>query len=236
MSDLQAKDLHTGYGRVEIVRGVSVAAELGQVTCIFGPNGSGKSTLLKAVAGAQPTWRGDIVCRDVSIRDQPTEERILGGIATMPQGGSVFPDLSVDENLRIGGHTIRDRTQLRRRVTEIYERFPALENKRRARGSDLSGGQQMLVSVGQLLMTDPQFLLLDEPSAGLAPAVVKEVFQMLRGLKEAGKGILMVEQNVRDALQIADQVYILVQGKLAYQAPRAEIPDLKTLMNVYMQV
>lgn len=236
MSDLQVKDLHTGYGRVEIVRGVSVTAELGQVTCIFGPNGSGKSTLLKAVAGARPAWRGDIVYRDVSIRDQPTEERILSGIATMPQGGSVFPDLSVDENLRIGGYTIRDPVQLRRRVAQMYERFPALANKRRARGSDLSGGQQMLVSVGQLLMTDPQFLLLDEPSAGLAPVVVKEVFQMLRVLKENGKGILMVEQNVRDALNIADQVYILVQGKLAYQAPRAEIADLKTLMKVYMQV
>lgn len=236
MSDLEIKDVHTGYGRVEIVRGVSASARRGHVTCIFGPNGSGKSTLLKTVAGAQPVWHGDIVYRGTSIRDQPTEERILGGIATMPQGGSVFADLSVDDNLRIGGHTIRDRGHLRQRVAEIYERFPALARKRRARGSELSGGQQMLVSVGQLLMTDPQFLLLDEPSAGLAPSVVKEVFEMLRDLRAAGKGIVMVEQNVRDALTIADHVYILVQGRLAYQAPRADIPDLKTLMNVYMQV
>lgn len=236
MSDLEAIDLRTGYGKVEIVRGVSLSAQPGRITCIFGPNGSGKSTLLKAMAGAQPVWQGDVRYQGQSIRDQHTEERIMTGIATMPQGGSVFRDLSVEENLRIGGHTIRDSARLNQRVQEIYQQFPVLADKRRARGSELSGGQQMLLSMGQLLMTDPRFLLLDEPSAGLAPAVVKEVFGMLGALKATGKGILMVEQNVRDALAVADHVHVLVQGELAYQAPRAEITDLKTLMNVYMQV
>lgn len=236
MNGFEITDLRTGYGKVEVVRGVSAAAQAGSVTCIFGPNGSGKSTLLKTIAGVQPVWGGDIVYRGASIRDQRTEERIRRGIATIPQDSSVFSNLSVEENLRIGGYTIRDRAKLRQRTSEIYEQFPTLADKRHARGSELSGGQRMLLSVGQLLMTNPEFLLLDEPSAGLAPAIVKEVFALFGELKAAGKGVLMVEQNVRDALTIADKVYILVQGELAYQASRADIPDLKTLMDVYMQV
>src|SRR5699024_190758 len=179
MNTLEIQDLRTGYGRVEIVRGVTASAYSGHITCIFGPNGSGKSTFLKAAAGAQPVWGGDILYQDRSIRDQATEARIQAGIATMTQGGSVVPDLSVGENLRIGGHAIHNRKILRQRVEEVYERFPILAQKSRARGKDLSGGQQMLVSVGQLLMTDPQLMLLDEPSAGLAPSVVKEVFELL---------------------------------------------------------
>ncbi len=236
MSGFEITGLRTGYGRVEVVRGVSAVAPVGAVTCIFGPNGSGKSTFLKTIAGVQPVWGGDIVYQGISIRDQRTEERIRGGIATIPQDSSVFSELSVEENLRIGGYTIRDRTELRSRISEIYEQFPTLADKRRARGSELSGGQRMLLSVGQLLMTNPTFLLLDEPSAGLAPSIVKEVFALFGRLKSEGKGVLMVEQNVRDALTIADEVYILVQGELAFQASRADIPDLKTLMDVYMQV
>lgn len=235
MSDFELRDVHTGYGQVEIVSGVSATAKAGQITCIFGPNGSGKSTVLKTVAGVQPVWSGDIIYGDRSVRDLVTEERIRLGIAAVPQSGSVFPDLTVDENLLMGGHTIRSRTRLRQRVGEIYEQFPSLKKKHKAKGSDLSGGQRMLVSVGQLLMTDPQFLLLDEPSAGLSPNIVKDVFGLLRELKGTGKGILMVEQNVCDALAIADHIYILVQGRLAYSAERKEVTDIKALMDVYMQ-
>lgn len=236
MSTLAAKDLHTGYGKVEIVSGVSVAAESGQIVCIFGPNGSGKSTLLKTLAGAQPVWSGEITLNGQSITHQKTEERILSGIATMPQGGSVFGELSVEANLKLGGHSVRSRRELDKCLDGVYRRFPVLAEKRRAAGSDLSGGQRMLLSFGQMLMTDPDVLLLDEPSAGLAPAIVKDVFSQLQDLRAQGKTVVMVEQNVREALDIADHVYVLVQGQLAYSSSREKVVGLRELMDIYMQV
>lgn len=236
MTELRATDLHTGYGKVPIVSGVSVEAKNGKIVCIFGPNGSGKSTLLKTLAGAQPVWSGEIRLDGRNITHQKTEERIVSGIATMPQGGSVFGELSVEANLMLGGHTIRSRRELNDCLDGVYKRFPVLAEKRRAAGRELSGGQRMLLSFGQMLMTDPDVLLLDEPSAGLAPAIVKDVFGQLQGLSEQGKTVVMVEQNVREALDIADYVYVLVQGQLAYSSSRESVVGLRELMNIYMQV
>jgi branched-chain amino acid transport system ATP-binding protein len=215
MKTLEAVAMTTGYGATEIVRDVSLCAREGELTCVFGPNGSGKSTLLKTIAGAHAPWAGDIRYGGESIRDQLTEERIGSGIATMPQHGSVFPDLTIDENLRMAGYAIRDKAALNRQVEQAFERMPELKRVRGLKGSALSGGQRMQLSVAQLLMTDPEFVLLDEPSAGLSPALVKDVFRMLERLKQEGKGVLMVEQNVKDALTVADRICVLVQGEVA---------------------
>lgn len=236
MGHLVSHNVRTGYGRIEVVSGVGLEAKEGQIACILGPNGSGKSTMLKTLAGAQPTWAGDIWLDGQSIKAQKTEERIRSGIATMPQGGSVFGELSIEANLKLGGFSLKRSDQVRQRVEAVYEIFPVLAQKRRARGDDLSGGQRMLLSFGQMMMTDPEVFLLDEPSAGLSPAIVKELFGILEDLKHKGKTILIVEQNVKDVLEIADHVYVLVQGQLAFNEARGKVSDLREIMDIYMQV
>lgn len=236
MGHLVAQDVRTGYGRIEVVSGVSLEAKEGQIACILGPNGSGKSTMLKALAGAQPSWGGDIWLDGQSIKAQKTEERIRTGIATMPQGGSVFGELSIEANLKLGGFSLKRSNEVKQRVEKVYEMFPVLADKHRARGDDLSGGQRMLLSFGQMMMTDPDVFLLDEPSAGLSPGIVKELFGILEELKSKGKTILIVEQNVKDVLEIADHVYVLVQGQLAFDEDRDKVSDLREIMDIYMQV
>ena len=228
---LQATEVTTGYGSHEIVHGVSVESRPG-VTCIFGPNGSGKSTLLKALAGVQPIWSGDLRLDGQSITRLSPHEVVNSGITMVPQDGGIFPNLTVEENLRIGAAVNpADSDDL---LTGVYEQFPALAEKTAAKGGTLSGGQRMMLSFARAMVTDAEVYLLDEPSSGLAPSLVEEVFQLVTELVDAGAQVILVEQNVREALRIADYAYILAQGAIQFEGTPDELGDEDELIDLYL--
>jgi branched-chain amino acid transport system ATP-binding protein len=234
MTRLVAHDVIAGYGRVEILHGVSVEAGGGQVTCIVGPNGSGKSTLLGAIAGLVETWRGEVRLDDEVLTGLPSHVVLRQGLALMPQGGGVFPQLSVRDNLRIGGYTLRASRQLEERIDELVGEFPWLRERMSAQAGSLSGGEQMLLAIARALMIRPRFMLFDEPSAGLSPKLATETLERVAGLARRGVGVLMVEQNIREAMRVADRLYVLAGGLNRFDGRPGEITDDRQLMELYL--
>jgi branched-chain amino acid transport system ATP-binding protein len=234
MSALTAIDIVSGYAKQEVVRGVSLAAEAGAITCIFGPNGSGKSTLLKAIAGALPLWRGDVRIDGESFGRATVHEMVRRGIVMMPQGGGVFARLTVVENLRMGGFTVADPRQLEDRIAAALNEYPLLKRRIGVAAGSLSGGEQMMLAMARALVSEPRFILLDEPSAGLSPALVSEALNRVGALAQRGIGILMVEQNIREALPIADHVYILAAGQTRFEGTPRDLSSDQEIMEIYM--
>lgn len=233
---LQANRVVTGYGKQEIVHGVSMTVARGEAVCVFGPNGSGKSTLIKAIVGLLSKWEGEIIVEGEDVTRASVHDVIRHKVAFMPQGGGIFPQLSVIENLRIGGYILTDRKRLDARVSALFERFPMLADKRKLAGGDLSGGEQMTLAIARVLVTEPHFVLLDEPSAGVAPALVKNILRQIEQLKALGVGILMIEQNTRLAMPIADRVCILAGGNEQFVGTPDQLQDDDRLMALYMGV
>ncbi|MGB3646770.1 MAG: ABC transporter ATP-binding protein [Mesorhizobium sp.] len=234
MTTLAADTIVTGYGKQEIVHGVSLTAEAGKITCIFGPNGCGKSTLLKAIAGALPVWRGTASLDGAVLSNLPVHEVVRQGLVLMPQGGGVFPRLTVMENLRMGGYAIADRGAVERRIEELIDQYPSLARRRKTAAGALSGGEQAMLSLARALVSKPRFILLDEPSAGLSPAMVIETLERITGLTRQGIGILMVEQNIREAMPIADRIYILAAGEKRFEGTPGDVRDDRQIMDIYM--
>ncbi len=234
MITLVAENVVTGYGKQEIVRGVSLSAEAGKITCIFGPNGCGKSTLLKAIAGALPVWRGTVKLGDTALSNLPVHEVVRHGLVLMPQGGGVFPRLTVMENLRMGGYAIADQNAVERRIEALIDQYPSLARRRRTAAGSLSGGEQAMLSLARALVSEPRFILLDEPSAGLSPAMVNETLERITTLTRQGIGILMVEQNIREAMPIADKLYILAAGEKRFEGTPRDVRDDRQIMDIYM--
>lgn len=230
---LVAEDVVTGYGSSEILHGVSVRSHDG-VTCIFGPNGSGKSTLIKVLNGILPVWSGSIRYGDTDITDYGANEVVSSGIITLPQDGGLFPNLTVRENLRMGGYTVADKDVVSERIETALAAFPALEDKLDMKALSLSGGQQMMLSFGRAMVSDSDVYLLDEPSAGLSPALVDDVFDQIGTLIDHGAQIVLVEQNVRAALRIADHVYILAQGEKQFDGPPSDLSEEDELIELYL--
>lgn len=231
---LLAENVVTGYARREVVRGVSLEARAGEITCVFGPNGSGKSTLIKAIAGAIPIWQGTVRLNGTELSRLPVHKVVRQGVVMMAQGGGVFPRLSVRDNLRMGGYAVPDQKEVERRIEHLLEQFPALQSRRKIAAGNLSGGEQMMVAIARVLVSDPAFVLLDEPSAGLAPAMVHETLERVRALKDRGVGVVMVEQNIREALPVADRLYILVAGREQFHGTPSDIEGDAQLMKLYM--
>lgn len=234
MSRLVAQDVVTGYSKHEVVHGVSLYAESGEITCIFGPNGCGKSTLLKAIAGALPAWRGSVSLDDRRLSNLPVHEVVRHGLVMMPQGGGVFPRLTVVENLRMGGYAIADSGLVDTRIEALLDEYPSLTRRAKVAAGALSGGEQMMLALARSLVSEPRFILLDEPSAGLSPALVSETLDRVRGLTRRGIGIVMVEQNIREALPIADRLYILAAGEKRFEGTPSDVRDDAQLMEIYM--
>ena len=226
--------LDAGYGGVQILHDVSMTARTGEVTCIFGPNGCGKSTLLKAMAGVIDPWAGKITIDDDDLTHLPSHRTLGRGLAMMPQGGGVFPHLSVRENLRIGGYTIRSRQQLDGRIEELLDEFPRLRERYGVQAGQLSGGEQMILSIARALVLRPRFLLFDEPSAGLSPKLVGDVLVRATELAQRGVGVLMIEQNIREALRVADRMYVLVAGRNRFEGTPADVEDDRELIHLYL--
>lgn len=234
MSGLHATDVTTGYGAAQILTDVSLSAQPGEVTCVFGPNGCGKSTLLKAIAGAIPLWGGRIECDGTDMTTMPAHDVLGEGVALMPQGGGVFMNMSVRDNLRMGGYTIRSKSDLDERIEHVLGEFPRLRERLTVDAGSLSGGEQMLVSIARALILRPRFVLFDEPSAGLSPKLVTNVLDRAAGLAERGVGVVMIEQNIKQALRVADRIYVLVGGRNRFDGTPADIDDDTELMHLYL--
>jgi branched-chain amino acid transport system ATP-binding protein len=227
---LEVKDLYVGYyPDLNILQGVSLSAARGKITTILGANGVGKSTLLKAIYGFLKPNGGEVVYKGENIVGTPTHKIIDLGISYIPQQTGIFKWMSVEENVRLGGWTFRnDKSRVRRKVEENYERFPDLVEKRKDQAGNLSGGQQRMVEIARTLMTDPKLILVDEPTAGLAKLLSQEVYQMLVDLRDVeGLTIVLVDQEIRQALKIADYVYVLELGHNKFDGSADEFTDLE---------
>ena len=227
---LEIRDLYVGYYKdLHILQGVSVTAQTGKITTVLGANGVGKSTLLKAIYGFLKPASGEIVLDGKNVMGTPTHKRINLGISYIPQQPGIFRWMTVEENLQLGAWTFKnDKARIKRKIEENYERFPMLKDRRKSQAGQLSGGMQRMVEVGRTLMTDPSLILVDEPTAGLAKLLSKEVYEMLVNLRDDdGLTIILVDQEIRQALKIADYVYVLELGRNRFEGPVEEFTDLK---------
>ena len=227
---LELRGLDVGYYKdLNILQDLNVKVRQKQITTILGANGVGKSTALRAAFGFLQPNRGDVVLENESILDIPTHQRILKGLAYIPQQPGVFKDMTVEENLQLGGWTFRkDKQQVRDKIYANYERFPVLREKRKQITGELSGGQQRMVEISRTLMAEPKVLLVDEPTAGLSKMLSEEVYEMLKMLVMVDElTILLVDQEIRQALKIADYVYVLEQGKNKFEGPAQQFTDLE---------
>lgn len=221
-----------GYGKMTVLNGVDLEVAAGRITTMIGPNGAGKSTVFKAVFGMLPLTAGAIDFAGQNIVGLKPRALLERGIAYVPQGRNLFPELSARHNLELGGISLRDRNVLARRMDEVMDRFPAIRKRADAQASTLSGGEQKMLEIGRALLLDPKLILIDEPSIGLAPNLVTGVFETLKGLRDTGVTVLMVEQNAKSALAISDDALVLEQGRLARAGPAGEIladPEIRQL-------
>jgi ABC-type branched-subunit amino acid transport system ATPase component len=206
------------------------------VTCIFGPNGSGKSTLIKAMGGKLPLWSGSKRLGDRDLTGANASEMVDAGVITVPQDGGLFPTMTVRENLLLGGHSVDDDDLVHERMEEALDAFPILRDKVAAKSRALSGGQQMMLSFARAMVSGADVFLLDEPSAGLAPTLVDDVMDQVRTLVDSGVQVVLVEQNVKTALRVADHVYILAQGRTQFDGPPADLAEEDELIELYLGI
>jgi branched-chain amino acid transport system ATP-binding protein len=230
---LHIEGLTSGYGRIEVLHGVSLDVAAGEIVTLVGANGAGKTTLLRAISGVQPISAGRIVYQGRAIERTPAHARVALGIAQVPEGRQLFAPLSVEDNLRLGAWS---RTADDAELDAIYALFPMLRNLRHAAAGTLSGGQQQMLAIGRALMAKPQLLLLDEPSMGLAPKLVDQILDSVQGLKRSGLTVLLVEQNARAALAIADRGYVVETGRIALSGSAASLLADQRVQAAYLGV
>jgi branched-chain amino acid transport system ATP-binding protein len=219
---LSVEQVRSSYGRIEALHGVSIEVGRGEIVTLLGANGAGKSTLMRAISGVQPISAGRIRFDDRPLEGMSGHARVALGIAQVPEGRQVFAPLSVEDNLRLGAWPRRN-ARLDVELASVYELFPVLASRRRISAGMLSGGEQQMLAIGRALMAKPRLLLLDEPSMGLAPMLVEQILDVVRGLKEAGLTVLLVEQNARAALAIADRGYVIETGRIATSGSSDEL-------------
>lgn len=234
MALLEVKNLHVHYGVIEALKGVSISVEPGQIVTLIGSNGAGKTSLLQAISGIVKKSEGDVIFKDESIYKAKPRHIVSNGLVQVPEGRHVFPGLSVYENLMMGAYLRKDKKGIAEDLQKVYERFPILEKRKNQDASTLSGGEQQMLAMGRALMARPQLLLLDEPSMGLAPILVKEIFNIIQDIQKTGTTILLVEQNARMALSIADYAYVLETGRISLQGPASELAQSEDVKNAYL--
>jgi ABC-type branched-subunit amino acid transport system ATPase component len=226
------QDVHAGYGRLPILQGVSLAVSTGEVVSIIGPNGAGKSTAFKVIVGLLRPERGEIVFDGARITGLRPDQVLRRGLAYVPQGRVVFPDMTVLENLEMGAYIEPERGRMAEALERVYGLFPIMRERRRQRAATLSGGEQQMLAIGRALMTRPRLLLLDEPSLGLSPKFLSIIFEKIAELKADGMTMMIVEQNAVKALAVADRGYVLELGRNRFEGPGPELladPDVKRL-------
>ena len=232
---LQIDSIEMSYGAIQAIRGVSFSVAKGEVVAIIGANGAGKSTLLKGVAGIEPLKQGRIIWNGIDISQVSAHERLRFGIALAPEGRGVFPDQSIRDNLLLGAYAIRnDKERVANLLEQEFQRFPRLKERSEQLAGTLSGGEQQMLAISRALMSQPQLLLLDEPSLGLAPLIMREIFQSIKSLREAGLTILLVEQMANQALKVADRAYVLETGSVKLGGSGKELADHPDVRAAYL--
>ncbi len=232
---LSVENLASAYGRIEVLHGVSLEVRAGEIVAIVGANGAGKTTLLRAISGVQPITAGRIFFGDKPIETLPAHVRVALGIVQVPEGRQLFAPLSVEDNLKLGTWSHRA-VDLGAELARVYALFPVLAELRRAPAGALSGGQQQMLAIGRALMAKPRVLLLDEPSLGLAPILVDQILEIIRGFKRDGVTVLLIEQNARAALGIADRGYVLETGRVTATGTAVEIQADERVRAAYLGV
>ena len=232
---LEVRDLELAYGQVAVCRDISLRLDPGEIVALIGANGAGKSTTLRAIAGVLPPRGGTIVFSGQDVTTMPSYERSKLGIALVPEGRRVFPFLTVRENLELGGFNIRsDAGKIRQRKDGVFAMFPRLSERSSQNAGTLSGGEQQMLALGRAMMSEPQLLCLDEPSLGLAPIVVQDIFQKIRSINASGTSVLLVEQNARYAFETASRGYVLQTGSVIASGPCAELKVNPRVQEAYL--
>jgi len=232
---LQVKDLRAGYGRAEVLSGLNFHLDKGQVVTVIGPNGAGKSTTLNALMGVLPS-RGTVVFDGQDLADASLEDRVMMGLALVPEKRELFGTMPVEDNLVLGGYRAMKLKvpNWRSELDRVYELFPRLKERRVQLAGTLSGGERQMLAVGRALMSRPKLLMLDEPSLGLAPLIVREIFRIIDRLREQGTSILLIEQNARAALEVADHGYVLETGSIALEGPAEQLAGDPRVIETYL--
>ncbi|MEV6643202.1 ABC transporter ATP-binding protein [Amycolatopsis sp. NPDC051061] len=218
---LEVEDINVHYGKIAALKGMSIQVGEGEIVSLIGANGAGKTTTLKTISGLRPLTSGRILFNGQDISKTPGHKRVLLGIGQSPEGRGVFPGMTVQENLLMGAYTRKD--DLQADLAEVYELFPRLAERKTQFGGTMSGGEQQMIAIGRALMTKPKVLLLDEPSMGLAPMLIAQIFDIIREINKRGTTVLLVEQNAQQALKLSDRAYVLETGRVVQSAPGAEL-------------
>lgn len=231
---LEVENLSAAYGMVQILRGVNFKVEEKEIVSIIGPNGAGKTTLVKTIMGFLKPQTGAVKFKGEEIGKLPTYEIVKKGLTMIPEGREIFPRMTIEENLMLGAYTIKDKAKIKESKEKVYEIFPVLKKKEKALAQTLSGGEQQMLVICRSLMSNPQMLILDEPSLGLAPIIVEKVLDTVRTINEEGVTILLVEQNIHDSLGVADRGYVLEEGKIILEGKSRELLSNSHIKEVYL--
>ena len=234
MAMLEVNDLHVYYGVIQALKGVSFQVNQGEVIALIGANGAGKTTTLHTLTGLLQAKQGSIVFEGTDITKVPAHKIVQMGIAHVPEGRRVFSDLSVYENLKMGAYTRKDKNEIAESLENVYKRFPRLEERKNQRAGTLSGGEQQMLAMGRALMSKPKMIVMDEPSMGLSPIFVNEIFDIIEKVSAGGTTVLLVEQNAKKALSIADRAYVLETGKIALSGDADELMNEDSIKKAYL--
>lgn len=231
---LEVENVSAAYGMVQILRDVSFKVEDKEIVSIIGPNGAGKTTLVKTIMGLVKPQTGTIKFKSENIEKLSTYDKVKKGLTMIPEGREIFPRMTVEENLALGAYTINDKVKIKETREKVYEIFPVLKKKEKLIAQTLSGGEQQMLVICRSLMSNPEMLILDEPSLGLAPIIVQKVLDTVRTINEEGVTVLLVEQNIHDSLNVADRGYVLEEGKIVLEGKSRELLSNSHIKEVYL--
>ena len=234
MAMLEVKDLEVYYGMIQAIKGISFEVNKGEVIALIGANGAGKTTTLHTITGLLSPKKGSVMFEGKDITKIPAHKIVSMGMAHVPEGRHVFADLSVYENLKLGAYTRKDKENLNKDLESIYERFPRLAERKNQSAGTLSGGEQQMLAMGRALMSKPSIILMDEPSMGLSPILVNEIFDIIESISKSGTTVLLVEQNAKKALSIADRAYVLETGKIVTSGKASELLEDDSIKKAYL--
>ena len=234
MAMLEVKDLEVYYGVIQAIKGVSFQVNQGEVIALIGANGAGKTTILHTITGLLSPKRGSVMFEGKEITKVPAHKIVSMGMAHVPEGRRVFAELSVYENLKMGAYTRKDKKEIEESLENVYKRFPRLEERKNQMAGTLSGGEQQMLAMGRALMSKPKIILMDEPSMGLSPIMVNEIFDIIRAVSESGTTVLLVEQNAKKALGIADRAYVLETGNIVLEGKAEDLLENDSIKKAYL--
>ena len=234
MAMLEVKDLEVYYGMIQAIKGISFEVNQGEVIALIGANGAGKTTTLHTITGLLSPKKGSVMFEGTDITKIPAHKIVSMGMAHVPEGRRVFAELSVYENLKMGAYTRKDKNEIEESLANVYKRFPRLEERRNQMAGTLSGGEQQMLAMGRALMSKPKIILMDEPSMGLSPIFVNEIFDIIQAVSESGTTVLLVEQNAKKALSIADRAYVLETGKITILGNAKDLLEDEAVKKAYL--